>query len=433
MHLSQHHFQLQSRFHQDATEFVLASLNPDCTGLIGCEFDHDALRNGVVSILHARGVMPDGLIFRFPEDPPPAPLDVRAGFSPTAQSHLVLLGIPAFHAGRPNCSEAPANGGGTRYLVAETDFPDETTGEDLKSVMLARKNFRLLLDKDETDGLVTLPIARLTRDGSGNFVYDSEFVPSCLQVGASGRILSILGRVVEMLESKAQALASERASGQTGGDSDIAGFWLSHTVQSAIPPLRHHLTVRTSHPEEVFLELARLAGALCTFSIHSDVGQLPVYRHADPEPSFDQIYRHIRGHLDVVVPQNALALPLKPTDPNFYAVKVPDPRAFRQGEWFLGVSSSVAAEELEKRVPRVVKVCSAKHIERLVREAYPGLALELVNRLPTGLRHQAGTQYYRMGRSEPCWQSIVESQSVGVYIPDSIPNPTATLLMLLPE
>ncbi|MDH3223294.1 MAG: type VI secretion system baseplate subunit TssK, partial [Gemmatimonadota bacterium] len=157
MHLSQHQFQLQSRFHQDVTAFALSSLSPDSTGLIDSDFDHDALRNGVVSILQARGVMPDGLIFRFPEDPTPAPLDIRERFSPTAQSHLVMLTIPAFRADRANCAEPDDVDAATRFIPADRQFTDETTGQDPKPIRLAQKNFQLRLDSQDLDGLVTLP------------------------------------------------------------------------------------------------------------------------------------------------------------------------------------------------------------------------------------------------------------------------------------
>ncbi|NNF25902.1 MAG: type VI secretion system baseplate subunit TssK [Gemmatimonadetes bacterium] len=432
MHLSQHQFQLQSRFHQDVTDFTLSSLSPDPTGLIDCEFDHDALRNGVVSILHARGVMPDGLIFRFPEDPVPTPLAIRDHFSPTAQSHQVLLTIPAFRPSGANCSEAGANGADTRFVSADRVFSDETTGQDPKPVQLAQKNFALRMDSESLEGLVALPIARVTRDGGGNFTYDPEFVPSCMRIGASSRILLVLEGLVGMLQSKADSLARERQQGGSA-DAEIAGFWLSHTVQSAIPPLRHHLRIQRSHPEQVFLELSRLAGALCTFSMEARAGDLPVYRHQDPESCFDEIYRHIRNHLEVVVPQNVVSIPLQPTKHNFYTGQVPDPRTFGEATWFLGVGAPVGHQDLSIKVPRVVKVCSAKHIERLVQEAYPGLGLHPESNPPSEIRPSASVQYFRMEQAPPCWPSIVETRQVGVYVPDSIPEARLTLTVLIPE
>ena len=431
MHLSQHQFQLQSRFHQDVTAFTLSSLSPDSTGLIDCEFDHDALRNGVVSILGARGVMPDGLVFRFPEDPAPATLDIRDHFSPTAQSHVLLLAIPAFQPGQATLADAASNGSTTRFVAADHEFRDETTGQDPKRIQLAQKNFRLILDSEVEEGLVTLPIARLTRDGAGNFVYDPEFVPPCVRIGASRRILAILQRLVEMLQSKADSLAAERA-GDAGG-AEVASFWLSHTVQSAIPPLKHHLRIQRSHPEQVFLELSRLAGALCTFAMDASSGDLPVYRHHDPEPSFDELYRHIRRHLDVVVPQNLAVFSIQSTRPNFFEGDVTNPRVLGKSEWYLGVSSPLGRDELKAKVPRLVKICSAKHIERLVREAYPGLELQPVSNPPSGIRPSASAQYFTIARTAPCWQSIEETRRLGIYLPDSIPEARLTVSVLLPD
>ncbi|MDH3224676.1 MAG: type VI secretion system baseplate subunit TssK, partial [Gemmatimonadota bacterium] len=265
------------------------------------------------------------------------------------------------------------------------------------------------------------------------FTYDPEFVPSCIRIGASSRILVVLERLVGMLQSKAEALARERSQNGAGGDSEIAGFWLSHTVQSAIPPLRHHLRTQKTHPEQVFLELSRLAGALCTFSMDARAGDLPTYRHQDPEPCFDELYRHIRRHLEIVVPQNVTTLALQRTEPNFYAVTVPDPRGSERGQWFLGISAATAAHDLSTRVPRLVKVCSSKHIHRLVQEAYPGLELQPESNPPSEIRPSASVQYFRMGRTPPCWQSMIETGEVGVYIPDSIPEPRASISIFFPE
>src|SRR5258705_10155972 len=97
MHLAQHHFQAQSRFFEDTVQFALTSLFFRPYGLVACELDADALLNDSVSLAHARGVMPDGLPFDIPSsDPAVQPLPIRDRFSPTSDSHLVLLGIPAY-------------------------------------------------------------------------------------------------------------------------------------------------------------------------------------------------------------------------------------------------------------------------------------------------------------------------------------------------
>ena len=73
MHLAQHHFQAQGRYFEELTEYALSSLFFQPYGLVRCELDGDALLNGSAALTHARGIMPDGLPFHFPEDAPPAP------------------------------------------------------------------------------------------------------------------------------------------------------------------------------------------------------------------------------------------------------------------------------------------------------------------------------------------------------------------------
>ena len=50
MHLAQHHFQVQSRYFEDSVSFAVSHLFFKVYGVVGCELDAHALRNGTVSI-----------------------------------------------------------------------------------------------------------------------------------------------------------------------------------------------------------------------------------------------------------------------------------------------------------------------------------------------------------------------------------------------
>lgn len=437
MHLAQHHFQAQSRWFEDLTAFTLASVFYRSYGLVAIEVDADALQNGTVSLVHARGVMPDGTPFHFPHDPPPAPIDIRERFSPTHDAHRILLQLPALRPERANCA-LDGHADGLRYHAETRELPDETTGSDPVGVAVARKNFRLVLDDGDADeGLVSLPIARVRRDGAGHFIYDPTFVPPSLQIGASTRLMELLARLVGMLDAKAEAMAAERAAGGEDiaeyASREIVNFWLAHAIHSAAAPLRHHLTTRTAHPEQLYTELARLAGALCTFTLEAHPRDLPLYDHDEPEHGFDALDRFIRRHLDVAVPQNAVRVPLAPTQPGFFAGRIEDRRCFDRAHWFLGVRSSAPTGDVIDRVPRLVKVCSARYIVRLVQEAYPGLGVEHVPVPPAAVRPRLATTYFRLRRTEPCWRTITDSAEVGLYVPDSVPDAELDLVIVLDE
>src|SRR5207248_437209 len=252
MHLAQHHFQAQSRYFEDAIQFALSSVFFAPYGLAGCELDGEAIRNDSVSLIHARGIFPDGLPFDIPaSDTAPESLDVRELFSPTQQSHLVLLTIPAYRADRPNFgSNGESNGSHARYREEAAPMLDDTTGRDEKPVSIGRKNLRLALDVEPIEDVVSLPIARGKRDGAGHFMYDPEYVPPCIQVGASKRLMQLLQRLIEILDAKSDSMArGRRGSAEEFARQEVASFWLLHAIDSSLPSLRHIAQVKRLHPE----------------------------------------------------------------------------------------------------------------------------------------------------------------------------------------
>jgi type VI secretion system protein ImpJ len=427
MHLAQHHFQAQSRFFETSSAFALSSLFFRSYGFVALELDGEALLNGTVTLTHARGFLPDGLPFHFPHDPAPEPLAIRELFSPTEPSHLVHLAIPAYRQGGPNtapASDAP-DLARYRFVPDAEERTDEVTGDDSRPITVARKNFRLVLDPQlEEDGLVSLPVARVERDGAGNFVFDATFVPPVLRVGAVDALTSLLDRATEMLEVRAGGLAA------AGGTPEVGEMWLAHAVHQSLPVLRHMRETRGAHPEVVYAELARLAGALCTFSLDARPEDLPLYDHDDLGGCFTELERHLRRGLEVVLPTGSYRVPVAPSGDFVHTASVSNREDLPTGEIYLGVRSSGPTGDLAGTVARLVKVCSGQHIQRLVKEAFPGLPLEHVPSPPAVLRPRAGTAYFRLEKSGPCWASISDTAEVGIYAPAAIPDAELELVVV---
>jgi type VI secretion system protein ImpJ len=429
MHLAQHHFQAQSRFYEDTVQFALSALFFRPYGLVACELDRDALKNDTVALLHARGVMPDGLTFDIPSsDAAPRPLFIRELFSPTADNHLVLLAIPAYRADRSNVSANGANGDSPyRYTAHQTPMRDALSGHDERNVTLGQKNFRLLLDTEATqaelEGMVVMPIARARRDGTGHFAYDPEYIPPSLQIGASPRLMSIVHRLTEILEARADAITrGRRGSSDEFAQQEVASFWLLHTIHASLPTLRHQLQAKQVHPERLYVELARLAGALCTFTLDVHPRMLPLYDHDAPQACFDALDRHIRQNLEIVAPSGRSAIQLTSSTPYLFTAQINDAGAFNGPQWILGVRSSMQGHEAAVRFPELAKVCSSKFVLELVRRAYPGLTLTHLPYPPASISPRGDTQYFAIERAGPCWDTLVSSHEIGVYVPDAISN-----------
>jgi len=435
MHLGPHHFQVQSRYFEDSIQFATSSLWFASYGLAGLELDADALYNGTISLLHARGIFRDGLPFNMPEcDPLPEPRAIADLIPPTHEGVTVLLGIPPLKNNGRNCTLEGDSADGARFAARRRVLSDELTGSDERSVQLGHKNLRLLVDTEPVGDLVTLPVARAVRDGSGHFVYDPNFVPPVIQLGASPRLMQLLQQLIEILGEKSEAIG--RDAGNAGAEfstREIASFWLLHAVNSALAPLRHELIAKRGHPEELFVELSRLAGALCTFKLDSNPRELPLYDHENLSECFAQLDRHIRAHLETVMPTNCITIPLAAAGDCFYEGEVTDQRCMGAARWVLGIKAAMGEAELMAETPRLVKVCTPAFVRELVNRALPGMQLTHLPSPPTAISRRAEVQYFGISRSGPCWNHMLQTRHVGVYVPNAFPNPELQILVVLDQ
>jgi type VI secretion system protein ImpJ len=392
------------------------------------------LRNGTVSVIHARGLLPDGMPFQMPDcDATPPARSIAEAFPPTADSMTVLLGIPVRKPQGPNCT-MNAVGNGVRYVAETRTFPDENTGGDELPVRIGRKNIRLVLDTEPWDGLVVVPIGRVRRDGSGHFMYDPDFVPPCLQISASEKLMLLTRRLIEILETKSVTLARTAGARSASGDfstREIANFWLLHAVNSALAPLRHLWVSKRGHPEELFLELSRLAGALCTFALDSNPSTLPAYDHMQLGECFDALDRHIRIHLETIVPTNCVTIPLRKIADYFYEGDIDDTRVLGRARWVFGIRAKLGEADLIMKSPQLVKLCSAKFVGELVRRAMAGLPLSHLPVPPAAIQTTVETQYFGVSREGPFWDHITQTKKVGIYVPGDFPEAELELLVVL--
>jgi type VI secretion system protein ImpJ len=436
MHLGPHHFQVQSRYFEDSIRYATSSLWFESYGLVGYAMDAEALRNGTVAVLHARGIFSDGLAFHMPEcDPLPRARSIADLFPPNRDAVVITMSVPARRPNGLNCVPVEsARGEDTRFVAEAQLLHDETTGIDEKPVRIGRKNIRLRLDTEPADDQMRLPIARVVRDYSGHFVYDPTFIPPCVQISASERIMSILHRLIEILDDKAATLSRGSRVGASFTEfstRDIANFWFLHAVNSALVPLRHLFITKRGHPEELYMEMTRLGGALCTFALDSHPREMPSYDHANLDKTFEALDGHIRTHLETIVPTNCIVIPLAKTSDYFYEGEVADQRCFGHSRWVLGIRAPIGEVELITRTPQLAKVCSTLFVPELVKRALPGMPLAHLPVPPSAISAKLDAQYFGINKSGPCWDHLAQTRQVGVYVPGEIPNPEIELLVIL--
>jgi type VI secretion system protein ImpJ len=433
MHLGPHHFQTQSRYFEDTLWFLNSNLRQEPWGFLHFSIDTEALRNGLAILNFASGILPDGLIFDLPDcDSVPEPAQLSSLFASTDSEIVLHLAIPARQDQGLDCDLG--GGSNARYGAVKRVLRDDALGQGENSVSFARKNLVLLSQAQLAEGAVSFPIARIFRDGKGGFAADPEFIPPCLRISASECLVLILHRLVQAIDEKIVSTRSMRLGSsrfELGTSAlDVANYWFLHALCSSLPGLRHHLQDRRSHPEEVYRDLVRLAGALSTFALDSARDEIPAYRHRDPASTFKELDALIRRYLEVVAPSNSVTLQFHKADNYIYAAEVKDERCLRRARWIFAIRSPIAESLILRQTPRLVKVCSGEGVAKLVQRALPGLELLHLPVPPAALHAQADMHYFSISLSGPCWQHILQTKQVGVYLPGDLGDATFELTVI---
>jgi type VI secretion system protein ImpJ len=434
--LTPQHLQIQDRFIEDTLGFTLGSLNYRPWGFGRLAINQEALAAGVLAINLASGLFPDGMPFDIPDSdpaPPPKPLDQH--FEPDQSSLDVYLAVPHYRERGLNVSVS-RQGADTRFLAEVAVVRDENTGITEKPIQIAQKNFRLLVEGENRQGVSALRAARVLRTAAGSYQLDPHFVPPLLDISASDYLVAISRRLVEILSAKSSLLAGlRRQKNQSLADftaSDIANFWLLYTVNTHFPLFRHIFETAKGHPERLFAAMLSLAGALTTFSLKVHPRDLPAYDHDELEACFTSLDEKLRLLLETVVPSNFVSLPLKLVQPSIYATALSDDKYLKNARMYLAIQAEMNEAELIHKTPALIKVCSATHIEHLVRQALPGLTLTHVARPPSSIPVKLNCQYFSLNQAGGAWEAVLRARNLAAYVPGDFPNPLLELVILLP-
>lgn len=435
--LSPQHLQTQDRFLENTLRFHTESLSFQPWGFESLRLDQEALAAGAIAIASASGIFPDGLVFDIPgADAAPQPVQLADFFDAGQDSVEVYFAIPAYRDRGMNVSSTNREFD-TRYITETAMLRDENSGQNEKPVQIARKNFKILVDVQAQKGVSALRMARVLRTPAGTFQLDTRFVPPLLDLAASDYLSSIARRLVEILAAKSSLLAGNRRQKNLTladfGTADIANFWLLYTINANFPLIQHVFETRKGHPERLYAMMLSLAGSLTTFSTSVHPRDLPRYDHDDLGGCFTELDEKIRFLLDTVVPSNFVSLPLKLVQPHIYATSIADDKYLQNTRMYLAISAEMGEAELIAKTPYLIKLCSANHIEHLVRHALPGVPLMHVPRPPSQIPVKLNCQYFSLNQSGGAWEAIARARNLAAYVPGDFPAPQLELVILLPE
>ncbi len=433
--LTPQHLQAQDRHHDDTLAFQVGALTFCPWGFSQIAIDSDALSAGTLVVSRAAGRFPDGMLFDAPAGgPTPPPKPLQDAFGADQRTLLAYLAIPEYRPGARNVARA-GDRVVTRWHADEQLVRDETTGLTERPIQVAPPTLRLLLDGESTEGFVTLPVARLTRGLDGLVSVDHTFIPPILDIQASDALMQLARRLIERLSAKSSVLAGGRRQRNAGladfSVTDVSNFWLLYTLNTHFPALRHLYEVRRGHPAELWEAMLSLVGALTTFSADPDSRGLPAYDHLRLGENFLALERTLYELLDGAAVETAVSLPLKAVRPTLHAVAIEQTAWMEAPQWFLAVSSAMRQQELIPKVLQGCKVGSADVVDRLIRQALPGIELAHISSPPGQVPVKLDFQYFAIRKSGPAWEAIERARNLAVYVPAELADSRFELVIVL--
>jgi type VI secretion system protein ImpJ len=140
----------------------------------------------------------------------------------------------------------------------------------------------------------------------------------------------------------------------------------------------------------------------------------------------------VRELLETVVPSNFVSLPMKLVQNAIYATPLEEDRYLAGARFYLAVNSSLPEADLAKKVPQLVKICSATQMDNIVRMALPGMTLTH-SKPPASIPVKLNFQYFSINQSGAAWEGVQKSRSLAAFVPNDIADPQLELLIVLPE
>lgn len=259
--LSPQQFQQQSEWETFRSTGVAALASPFAWGVERAEFDERLLGSGLLQITHLRLWLPDGtLVDAAVSDLPPEPREL--GASQLSDVVTVVIALPLMQSGLNNVQQESAVADRPlRYREEWVNVQDAFGSED-ESVAVARFNLAIRFEHEDNASWQCCPVVRLIRDGQG-WRQDPAFIPPMALFSASPAMRERLVLLNRQLRSRRQRLMSmRRESNERLADfavADVSLFWLLNALNSHARVLTEFERFPARHPEQVWVELARLA------------------------------------------------------------------------------------------------------------------------------------------------------------------------------
>jgi type VI secretion system protein ImpJ len=419
MFLRAQHFQQQDRWVEAQIRGSVGALQPHPWGLTEMTVARDLLATGRFAVASAAGVFEDGTPFAIPGDADlPPPLVVTE----TARNVLVYLSVQVRQQGSLEIGSMNEEG---RYRLHPFEAYDTHSGTPQPAeLQIGQLRLRYVLETDDREGYICLPLARITEvTPDRRVVLDERWIPPALTCSAVAPLAALLVELAGMLNQRGEAIAARVTAVGTKSNTEVADFLLLQSVNRWQALVSHLADSGNIHPETLYRTLIQMAGEFATFTdARRRPNSYPAYRHEDLQRSFTPVMADVRRSLSAVLEQTAIRIPLQERQHGVRVGPIVDRTLLNGTSFVLVVQADMAVEALRRTFPGKAKVGAVEHIRELVNVALPGIDLQPLPVAPRQMPFIAGAQYFELDRNSPHWQQMQSSGGFAIHVSGDFPN-----------
>lgn len=428
MLLTPHHLQLHDAQQGLEGWSKLQALCGPCVGVHQVELDLVELASANVVLKQLSAILPDGTWIDAPAEDllPPA----RTAPGKTADRPVgILVALPEARTVLSNDSSQDMSG---RYQVDERRVDDRFGGGRTRRVTVVRPHVKLLFEGEPTDGHIVLKIAEIVRDGAGNWMVHSRYIPPVFRLDASQALRKIVEDAHVMLVSCRRKLTERRGQGVPVEltYSDMLSFWFLYSLNGSIAGLEHVVEGGALPPERAYQQLRMCAGFLTTFTDGLAPMDLPSYRRDDLYGSFSALVETLRRCLEVMLPTHHVQVPMRQQGKHIWRAELPLDIALDKADHVLVLSGALPEGRSSDDVRDEIKVSAHADIDFIISAALRGVDLQVLARPPAGVPVRREAVYLRLRRTAPFWEPLAQSREVAVYLPGRLISLTPELVII---
>jgi len=421
MFLRPQHFQQQERYLESYVQRAITSSTGFFWGFSALEIDSNALKQGMIVVKRAKGLMPDGTPFDLNEDKIPS---LAFDFPASARDAKVCLTLPPLREGAQSViyDESVTSAARFKAVTFETGDGNESGAKEAE-IQVGRPRFQLKLETEVPHGWAAIGMVKVVERQTNNELrLNYDYIPPTLHCGAQDKLSGFVQEILGLLNQRAMLLAGRLVAGGRGGISDVSDFMLLASVNRWHPLMLHLGKISLLHPERLYSSLICLGGELGSFSTIRRPPEYPAYVHDDLQTTFAALMNDLRKALADVLDDRVVPIVLEDKRFGVKIALIPDRSLLKQAAFVLAANAKMPPEKIHAQLPTQTKIGPVEKIKDLINLQLPGVTLRPLPVAPRELPFHAGFCYFEIDTKHDLWKDLDKSAAMAMHIAGDFPD-----------